>query len=49
MIVRLFDKVILIWVLNMDQNKVSVIIPTYNRPDLLLDAVESVIKQTYKN
>ncbi|WP_167373122.1 glycosyltransferase family 2 protein [Halorubrum ezzemoulense] len=33
----------------MDQNKVSVIIPTYNRPDLLLDAVESVIKQTYKN
>lgn len=29
--------------------KVSVVIPTYNRFDLLMDAIESVKKQTYKN
>jgi teichuronic acid biosynthesis glycosyltransferase TuaG len=28
---------------------VSVIIPVYNRPDIILDAVESVQNQTYKN
>ena len=29
--------------------KVSIIIPTYNRPDLIRRAVESVLKQTYQN
>ncbi|MBD0261856.1 MAG: glycosyltransferase family 2 protein, partial [Tolypothrix sp. Co-bin9] len=28
---------------------VSVIIPTYNRPKYLKQAIESAIKQTYKN
>ena len=30
-------------------NKVSVIIPTYNRAKLVIWAVESVLEQTYKN
>ncbi len=30
-------------------NKVSVIVPTYNRPELLRRALESIAKQTYKN
>ena len=29
--------------------RVSVVIPTYNRPDLLLETLESVLAQTYKN
>ncbi|EEY5878347.1 glycosyltransferase family 2 protein, partial [Escherichia coli] len=29
--------------------KVSVIIPTYGRPDNLKRAIDSVIEQTYKN
>lgn len=33
----------------MDQPLVSVIIPTYSRPDNLLRAIESVQNQTYKN
>lgn len=33
----------------MKQPKVSIIIPTYKRPDILLRAIESVLKQTYKN
>ncbi|WER22210.1 glycosyltransferase family 2 protein [Providencia stuartii] len=32
-----------------NNHKVSVIIPTYGRPDFLYDAVKSVIEQTYKN
>ena len=28
---------------------VSVIIPTYNRPDYLKQAIESAVKQTYRN
>lgn len=33
----------------MEEEKVSVIIPTYNRPKLLARAIESVFSQTYKN
>ncbi|MDD3304945.1 MAG: glycosyltransferase [Bacilli bacterium] len=34
---------------NLNKIKVSVIIPFYNRIDLVLNAINSVIKQTYKN
>lgn len=39
------------YLLSMDKNrsKVSIVIPTYNRPDLLRRAVESSLKQTYSN
>ena len=33
----------------MEKNLVSVIIPTYNRFSFLLNAIESVMQQTYKN
>jgi glycosyltransferase involved in cell wall biosynthesis len=33
----------------MSSPKVSVVIPTYNRPDLLSRAIESVLNQTYTN
>lgn len=34
---------------NQDMNKVSVVIPTYNRADVLPRAIESVINQTYND
>ena len=33
----------------MNESKVSIIIPTYNRSKLLRRAIESIIRQTYKN
>ena len=33
----------------LEKDGVSVIIPTYNRADLLERSVKSVLKQTYKN
>jgi glycosyltransferase involved in cell wall biosynthesis len=35
--------------LNNKKPKVSVIIPTYNRKNLVIKAIKSIIKQTYKN
>ncbi len=35
--------------INLPQPLVSVIIPTYNRPKYLKQAIESAVKQTYKN
>ena len=33
----------------MTQSQITVIIPTHNRPDLLLDAVRSVLQQRYQH
>lgn len=35
--------------LNLDSPLVSVIIPTYNRPNYLIQAIASAVQQTYKN
>lgn len=45
---RCFQKALVI-ILNSVMQKVSIIIPVYNRPDLLKEALESILAQSYKN
>ena len=35
--------------LSLKKPKVSVIVPTYNRPQMLIDAIQSILDQSYKN
>lgn len=35
--------------INISENKISIIIPTYNRAHLILKSIQSVLKQTYNN
>ena len=40
---------ILLFIISSSNDKISIIIPTYNREKLLIRSIKSILKQTYKN